>query len=195
MFAVSAMVMAVVYILWWHAMRRQPHTPQDRLRERRTKTLLIIGGGIILPSAAIILLLAFGIPAGHRMFPLPTEDREVLRIEVEGQRWLWRIRYPDHGIALINEIHIPVNTPVNFHIRSADVIHGFWVPRLGGKMDAIPGRTNVLRLEASQVGVYGGQCAEFCGVNHAHMHFELRAHDARSFAAWLGDHQHETGAP
>ncbi|GGX07361.1 QoxB, Quinol oxidase subunit II [Pigmentiphaga litoralis] len=78
-------------------------------------------------------------------------------------------------------IHIPAGEPVDFHITSRDVIHSFWIPRLGGKMDAIPGRVNILRLQADAPGIYRGVCAEFCGVGHALMPFEVHAHDASEF--------------
>jgi cytochrome c oxidase subunit 2 len=78
-------------------------------------------------------------------------------------------------------VHIPAGEPVDFHITSRDVIHSFWIPRLGGKMDAIPGRINILRLQADAPGIYRGVCAEFCGVGHALMPFEVHAHDASEF--------------
>lgn len=184
MFAVSVVVMAFIVWLWWHALRHNP-TELDRAGEDRLRDRWILAGGIALPTVSIVVLLAFGIPSGHRMLPLPDEERAVLRIDVQAHRWYWRVSYPDYGIELIDEIHIPVDTPVDFHIGSADVIHGFWVPRLGGKIDAIPGRINVLRLEASQPGEYGGLCAEFCGSGHAHMAFGLIAHGAEGFASWL----------
>ncbi len=183
MFAVSVVVMVVVCGLWWHAMGRYAHQ-LDEATEKRQRDRWIIWGGIVLPSVSIAVLLAFGIPAGHRMQPHADTEREVLHVHVEARRWYWHVSYPDYGIELIDEIHIPVDTPVNFHIASADVIHAFWVPRLGGKVDAIPGRTNVLRLEASEAGQYGGLCAEFCGTGHAHMGFEVTAHSEADFIAW-----------
>ena len=90
-----------------------------------------------------------------------------------------------HDIELTDEIHIPVDTPIDIHVTSADVIHGFWVPRLGGKIDAIPGHTNIVRLQADEVGEFGGQCAEYCGLSHAKMHFKVIAHSAEKFDAWL----------
>jgi cytochrome c oxidase subunit 2 len=106
-------------------------------------------------------------------------------IEVTGHQWWWEVRYPDTGITLRNELHIPVGQPVDIHLTTADVIHAFWVPRLGGKLDAIPGRTNVLRLQADRPGSYRGQCAEFCGMNHAHMQFTVEAHPPEAFDQWL----------
>lgn len=167
--------------LWWHAMRRDgSKTNEDSLQGKQNKW--VIGGGIILPTVAITALLAFGIPAGHRMLPFDGDD--VMIIEVEARLWYWNVYYPDLDLTLRDEVHIPVDTPVNFHITSADVIHSFWVPRLGGKVDAIPGRTNQLRLEASQVGQFGGQCAEYCGTGHTFMKFIVHAHSEEDFAEW-----------
>ena len=184
MFAFAALVLLCVLGSWLYAIRRtgEPGNDPD---EQRAQRRWIIGGGLVLPTASIVLLLAFGIPIGHRMLPLPPETGEALVIEVTGHQWWWEVRYPDTGITLRNELHIPVGQPVNIHLTTADVIHAFWVPRLGGKLDAIPGRTNVLRLQADRPGSYRGQCAEFCGMNHAHMQFTVEAHPTEAFDQWL----------
>lgn len=122
---------------------------------------------------------------GHRMLPLPPAEGKPLRIDVTGHQWWWEVRYPDSNISLKNELHIPAGMPIDIHLSTADVIHGFWVPRLGGKLDAIPGRVNVLRLQADEPGVYLGQCSEFCGLHHAVMKFTVKAHTPDDFARWL----------
>jgi len=94
------------------------------------------------------------------------------------------VYYPEQCIRLHNELHIPANTPVDIYVTSSDVIHSFWVPRLAGKIDAIPGHTSVLRLEADEPGDYRGQCAEFCGRGHAHMQFRVSAHSKTDFETW-----------
>lgn len=145
----------------------------------RSGHLLILGGGALFPLAVIVALLAYGVRSGHALLPLPTED-DVFRVEVTAHQWWWEVRYPDvAGEALhdANEIHIPVGRPVDVHLTTADVIHSFWVPRLGGKLDAIPGQENVLRLRADAPGVYRGQCSEFCGAQHARMGFHVEAHE------------------
>jgi cytochrome c oxidase subunit II len=141
--------------------------------------LLIIGGGALFPLAVVAALLAYGVRAGHALLPLPTGE-EVFRVEVTAHQWWWEVRYPDAaGGALhdANEIHIPVGRPVDFRITTEDVIHSFWVPRLGGKIDAIPGQENVVRLRADAPGTYRGQCSEFCGAQHSRMGFHVVAHD------------------
>lgn len=178
MFGSFAVVLLAVIALWWYAMRRPTESDDPRRNSR-----LIIGGGVLLPLVSIAGLLAVGIPAGHRMLPLPTPDN-VLRIDVTGHQWWWEVHYPDTGIRLRNELHIPAGTPVDIHLTTADVIHAFWVPRLAGKLDAIPGRTNILRLQAEHPGMYRGQCAEFCGLHHAHMQFSVTAHKPDAFRQW-----------
>lgn len=148
-------------------------------RGRSPNKLLIIGGGVIWPGATIVALLAYGLHAGHSLIAVPL-DEPAFRVEVTGHQFWWEVRYPDAPGGPVydaNEIHIPVGRPVDVHITTADVIHSFWVPRLGGKLDGIPGITNVLRIEADAPGVYRGQCAEFCGAQHARMGFVVFAHE------------------
>lgn len=179
----AVLVLVVVVALWLYALRRKPRQ-LDEHRARRIHYRWIIGGGLILPIGSMTVLLVFGIPIGHRMLPLPLAGEEVMRIDVTGHQWWWQVRYPGQDIELRNELHIPAGQPVDLHLSSNDVIHSFWVPRLGGKLDMLPGRTNVLRLQADEPGTYYGQCAEFCGTGHAHMKFTVHAHAAEDFAAW-----------
>lgn len=183
MLAFSVVVITAIVGLWCYAWRRRDSQISEA-QARRHFTRWVIGGGLLLPIASIALLLAFGIPVGHRMLPLSHEDESVLRIDVTGHQWWWEVNYPGENISLEDELHIPVDTPVNVHLSSADVVHSFWVPRLAGKLDLIPGRTNILRLEADEPGVFRGQCAEFCGVGHAHMQFTVTAHTSEEFLTW-----------
>ncbi|MCP1677198.1 cytochrome c oxidase subunit 2 [Natronocella acetinitrilica] len=183
MFAFSTLVLIVVVALWLYAIRRDPGEVGDQ-QAQRVQNRWIIGGGFVLPLVSITALLGFGIPMGHNMTPLAA-DEDVLRIDVTAHRWWWAVSYPNEGITLRDELHIPVGVPVHVHVTSEDVIHSFWVPRLAGKLDAIPGHTNVLRLEADETGTFQGRCAEFCGVGHAHMHFTVEAHAQEAFDEWL----------
>gem|GEM_PF-402284 len=140
---------------------------------------LIIWGGLVLPFVVIAGLLAYGLRAGHAMLPLPLQD-EVPAISLTGHQWWWEVQYTGKDGGTIhgaNVIHVPAGRPVDIHVESADVIHGFWIPRLGGKIDAIPGRTNVMRVFAEEPGIYRGQCAEFCGAQHARMGLVMIAHE------------------
>jgi cytochrome c oxidase subunit 2 len=183
MLAFGTVVLVVVTALWIYAMNRAPrqYAPDQ---EKRIHRRWIIGGGIILPTVSVMTLLWFGIPAGNRMLPLPLEGEQPLRIEVIGHQWWWEVRYPESGVVTANELHMPAGRPVDVEVSSADVIHSFWVPRLGGKVDMFPGMTNVVRLQADEPGMHRGQCAEFCGTEHAHMVFHVTVHDDAGFAAW-----------
>lgn len=188
MCAYSLLVLLVIALLWIYALHRRPKQFSD-VQRRKINTRWIIGGGVILPTVSIGLLLAFGIPIGHRMLPLPRPEDAPLRIDVTGQQWWWEIHYPDAGITVVNELHVPIGRPVDVHVTSADVIHSFWAPKLGGKIDAIPGRINVRRLQADRPGRSRGQCAEFCGLRHAHMLLNVTAHEPEAYAEWLAGQQ------
>jgi cytochrome c oxidase subunit 2 len=109
-------------------------------------------------------------------------------VVITAHRWWWEAKYlghkPSDSFTTANEIHIPTGTPVLFQLKSADVIHSFWVPLLNGKMDVIPGQTNITWLDASQPGRYRGQCGEYCGLQHAHMALQVIAQDPAEFRAW-----------
>lgn len=188
MFAGFTLVLLVVVVLWLYAMRRDPGQVSD-LEAQRIQNRWVVWGGLALPSVSIAVILAFGIPLGQRMLPLAPEEGEPVRINVTAHQWWWEVSYPDTGIVLEDELHIPAGVPINLHLTSSDVVHSFWVPRLGGKMDMFPGRTNILRLEADQPGIYHGSCTEFCGTGHAHMKFTVQAHEPADYQAWLKEKQ------
>ena len=122
----------------------------------------------------------------------------ALTIEVVGHQWWWEFHYGGAGdgdFTTANEMHIPVGTQVRLSLKTADVIHSFWVPALGGKTDLIPGRTNTMWLEADRPGIYRGQCSEFCGVEHAQMALRVIADDPTDYRAWLRSQQTAAPAP
>lgn len=144
----------------------------------------IVLGGLGLSAIVLVPLVAYGLVAGERLLPLPGSAPP--RIEVRAERWGWSFRYPDHaGKQTAGVLHLPAGIPVDIVVTSSDVIHSFWIPRLAGKMDAIPGRANTLRIQADAPGRYEGLCAEFCGTGHAGMRFTVIAHPARDFPAAL----------
>lgn len=149
--------------------------------------VLILGGGVALPIVVLSTLLTYSFSLGPSL--REPAASEALRIEVIGKQWWWEIRYllSDQKAPIVsaNELHIPVNEPVEILLKSADVIHSFWIPRLAGKVDMIPGRTNRLVLQADQAGIYRGQCAEYCGGPHALMAFYVIAETPQDFALWL----------
>lgn len=152
----------------------------------RRAALLIIGGGAVVPTIVLSLLLAYGLA----MLPdlIAPAPEGSLKIAVSGEQWWWRVRYAapnGESIALANEIHLPVNEPVQFDLDSADVIHAFWIPSLGGKMDMFPGRQTRLTLEPTRTGVFRGACAEYCGGSHALMNFDVVVEEREEFDRWL----------
>jgi cytochrome c oxidase subunit 2 len=119
-----------------------------------------------------------------------------LRVEVVGHQWWWEFRYPDYGFVTANEMHVPVSTasdstPVFLSLESADVIHSFWVPRLAGKTDVIPGRVNRMWIQPKRTGVFVGQCAEFCGVQHAGMLIRVIVEPREEFERWVARQRRE----
>jgi cytochrome c oxidase subunit II len=120
---------------------------------------------------------------------IATPANTDLTVRVTGRQWWWEVSYLDRSPSLIattaNEIHIPVGRPVRLEVVSGDVIHSFWIPELAGKTDLIPGQENVMWLEANRPGVYHGQCAEYCGLQHAKMAMEVVAEPPDAFARWL----------
>lgn len=146
----------------------------------------IIGGGLIMPVPILIALLLAALLLGERLLPLPGAI-QPMRIEAHAQQWQWTFRYPDlPGTAETEVLHLPAGEPVDIVITAADVIHAFWVPRLGGKMDAIPGHTNIVRLQADKPGMYRGICAEYCGEGHETMGFAVQAHAPADLPQALG---------
>ncbi len=117
--------------------------------------------------------------------PGGTPASTTLHVRVIGHQWWWEFNYPDLGITTANEMHVPVGVDVAIQVELVDVIHSYWVPELGGKIDVIPGHTNQTWFNASQTGVFHGQCAEFCGVEHGDMRFDVVVETADQFQAWV----------
>lgn len=142
----------------------------------------------------VILVIIIAVPTVQGIFALskPPEDAETLSVTVIGHQWWWEFQYPEYGIVTANELHIPVGKVIDVTLISNDVIHSFWVPNLAGKMDVnpyrpdpLPNSVNKMWFQADKPGIYFGQCAEFCGLNHALMRFRVVAHEPEDFEAWL----------
>jgi cytochrome c oxidase subunit 2 len=169
---------AVMLLLAW-ALRR--HAVAVR------PALWIFGGGVLFPGAVLAALFAWTLPMTLVWKPVPPPG--ALVVAVTAHMWWWEVRYrdPATGAEVLgaNEIRIPTGRPVYLALSSADVIHSFWVPQLGGKMDMLPGRQQHLLLSADRAGTYRGQCAEFCGEQHARMALHVVALEPAAFEAWL----------
>jgi len=141
----------------------------------------IVLGGLCLPAVILTPLVAYGLITGERL--LPRHAAEPLRIEAEARQWVWTFRYPSYGqVKTQGVLHLPAGVPVDIVVTSVDVIHAFWVPQLAGKIDAVPGHTNLLRIQADRPGSYQGICNEFCGIGHSGMRFDVVVHPAAEFA-------------
>jgi len=186
MAAGASVIWLVVIGIAVYAMRAQPGA------HRRRTAVLIIGGGAVLPTVVLAGLLAYGLALIPELLPPASED--ALQIAISAEQWWWRVRYPVPGgnggaVELANELRLPVGARVALSLESPDVIHSFWIPALGGKIDMIPGRRNRLVLEPTRTGVFRGVCAEYCGTSHALMRFDVVVLEPRDFAAWLQHQQ------
>jgi cytochrome c oxidase subunit 2 len=160
----------------------------DRSRTFLASARTVVWAGVVFPVVTLTLLLSYGLWL-TRANAVSPHDPAALRVAVVGAQWWWRVTYEHRGTTVdsANEIRIPAGRSVIFTLGSADVIHSFWVPNLGGKLDMIPGRTAQLRLRADQPGVFRGQCAEYCGGPHALMALEVVALSESDFETWLED--------
>jgi cytochrome c oxidase subunit 2 len=149
--------------------------------------------GVALPSVLILVVFVATIQA-MRAMPSAASS-EALAVEIVGHQWWYEVRYPDEGITTANELHIPVGRPVALELTSADVIHSFWVPALGGKRDMLPDGTNTLILEADEPGEHRSLCAEFCGLQHTNMGLTVVAEPAEQFTAWVADQRRPAVEP
>jgi cytochrome c oxidase subunit 2 len=151
--------------------------------ERRAGNRMILTGGVVLPVVVLVVVFGATVAAMRELPDDPPDD--ALVIEVTGHQWWFEVTYPDLGVTTVDELHLPVGEPVALHLTSADVIHSFWVPELGGKLDMLPEDTNVLVLQADEPGEYGAPCAEFCGLEHARMRVHVVAESPEAFDAWI----------
>jgi heme/copper-type cytochrome/quinol oxidase subunit 2 len=179
MLAGSAVIFTLVMGLLAAAfLRRRPSGGQGSTR------FWIVGLGIAFPMVVLAALLGYGLFIGERL--LPREGAGVVSVRAEARRWSWSFAYDGAPeVVTENVLHIPAGRPVDVAITTADVIHSFWVPRLAGKLDAIPGHVNVLRIQADAPGRYPGQSAEFSGEGYAGHKFVVIVHDAAQWERFL----------
>jgi cytochrome c oxidase subunit 2 len=193
MFAGSAIVFAVVTALVLAAALRRRGTDLRRDEAPPSARRLVLWGGAIVPLLVLVglfVLILQTIPSTSAA----EAKKGKLTIRVVGRQWFWDVSYPREHFTTANEIHIPVGVPVRLEARTGDVIHSFWVPALNRKIDMIPGQKNEILLRADRAGVYRGQCAEFCGLEHAEMAFLVVADPPDRFRAWLADQRKPAAA-
>jgi cytochrome c oxidase subunit 2 len=187
--AVCSVVWALVMIALIFALVRkregvEPPVYVDPATERRMTTTVVAA-----VAATVIIITAFTVLSFFTTRSLSVAGNEDLTVKVRGLQWWWGVEYfgsvPEQRFETANEIHIPVGRNVRLQLEGVDVIHSFWVPSLAGKQDLIPGRPNELLIRADRAGVYRGQCAEFCGLQHAHMSFFVIAEEQAAFDEWV----------
>jgi cytochrome c oxidase subunit 2 len=183
---------AIVYISIRYRRRsdsdKLPHQTHGNDRLEITWTLI-----------PVLILIAIAIPTltgiWEQQNGAPDDMGEVLNVEAIGHQWWFEFRYPDQEIVTANELHIPVNRPVGFKLESQDVIHSFWVPKIAGKVDMVPLNDNYLWMLGDEIGTFYGQCAEFCGIAHAHMRFRVVVESEEDFQAWVKGMHTASDAP
>src|SRR4051794_39285810 len=182
---VWALVMiALIFALVRRRAHREPPLQVDAATERRMT--ITVSAAV---AATVMIITAFTVLSFFTTRALSVAGADHLTIKVRGLQWWWGVEYfgatPDQRFETANEIHIPVGRKVRLQLEGLDVIHSFWVPSLAGKQDLVPGRPNELTLRAGRAGVYRGQCAEFCGLQHAHMAFFVIAEEQAAFDEWV----------
>ncbi len=194
LFAMAAAVAILVFTLIAVGLFRRgdaadaevgPGSPQ---RDHR----FIMIGGLVLP---VVILTVVAVATITTVIALRQEKPHELAIEVRGVQWFWRVHYSGTDVDSANEVRMAVDRPVVITLKSDDVIHSFWVPSMAGKLDVIPGQTNVLRFTPTKVGRFRGECAEFCGLQHANMAFDVVVMKGPDFDRWLSGRQKEPAAP
>jgi cytochrome c oxidase subunit 2 len=168
--------------------------PEASSEQRMTK---VVSGAVCVTLIILFVFLIASFRTGRALYSL--QDQQAVNIKVTGHQWWWEVRYEDRTASntfkTANEIHIPVGRPVQINMTSQDVIHSFWAPNLDGKKDLLPGHETTIWLKADREGEFYGQCAEFCGHQHAHMRFVIIAEPTDKFNAWLNAQRQQAPQP
>lgn len=189
-FLVVASLIVISIIRFRPAAGRVPK--QDFGNHRSEIIWAIIPGLIVLAFAIVSIKLILSIISMPTSAVSEAGDADLI---VVGHQWWWEVRYPASGAVTANEIHVPVGQKLRVRVSSADVIHSFWVPQLGPKMDMIPGHDNFVWLQADRPGIYEGACSEFCGDQHAWMRFTVIAESAPQYQSWLAHQTQSAPGP
>ena len=182
-FWASVVIFVIVQAISIYAVirfRRRPDSPLPHAVHGNTRLEI---AWTILPA---LILVVVAVPTLTTIADLHGDPGdEAVTIRVIGHQWWWEFQYPDEGIVTAGTMHVPVDRPVRLELQSADVIHSFWPPKLAGKQDVVPGHNNLLIFTPEEIGEFRGQCAEFCGTQHANMAFSVAVDSADDYAAWL----------
>ena len=180
-FILSFAVMALVFGILLFVLLRFRGTGAPSTVEKH-KALEITWTAI--PAALLVVLFIVSLRTGLHVTDAFGSDQDVIRVNVVGNQWWWAFEYPDLGITTANELHVPAGRPVRLEMTGKDVIHSFWVPEIGWKLDTIPGKTTTINFEAHREGTFDGACAEFCGVQHAWMRLKVVSMSNDAFDQW-----------
>jgi len=194
MFGISSFVVVLVGVLVvFSVMPRRRRGRDDPDATPGWAARMVVVGGVIFPAIVLTILWVLTLRDMNALSQPASPER--LEIQVTGYQWWWKVSYPQQGVVTANDIHIPTGQPVGIVLTTNDVNHSFWVPELTGKTDLIAGQTNTTWIETNQPGVYRGQCAEYCGLQHANMIFYVVAQTPSNFRAWIDRERAGAGAP
>jgi cytochrome c oxidase subunit 2 len=188
----------VVFLLvlsWVRRGKRGSGGSDDPHPGERVGWAVVLGGGVLLPLAVVTTVFVVSDVFVIDTTAAPLPGQTSMTVHVIGHQWWWEFRYPGTSAVTANELHIPVRTPVKVVVGTVDVIHSFWVPELNRKIDTIPGKKNSITLYADRAGVYRGECAEYCGLQHAHMAMRVFADPPAKFRAWLANEARDAPPP
>ena len=193
----SAVFLAVAGLLLYALWRGHRRIESAAGAEVERRLAWWVGGGVAATAVILVVLLVLNYGTGRALASFAEPD--ALTVRVTGKQWWWQVEYQDptagRRLLTANEIHVPVGRRVRLEVRSADVIHSFWAPSLHGKLDLIPGYSATTYFRADRPGVYHGRCAEYCGLQHAHMGFLVVAEPPARFAAWYEQQLRAAPAP
>jgi cytochrome c oxidase subunit 2 len=183
----------VMIVLGWALLRKRSN---DSSQPGERSLTMIVGSAV---TATVIIIAGLTIASFYTTRGIGLPENAALTITVRAQQWWWQVIYADPDPVLsfqtANEIHIPVGQDVRIQLESADVVHSFWVPSLAGKQDLVPGRSNSLLLRAERPGIYRGQCAEFCGLQHTHMAMMVIADEPADYQRWIAAQRENEAIP
>jgi cytochrome c oxidase subunit 2 len=198
--AVYVIVMAVVIIAFVRRKKADnetaPEIEPDAAREKRISNT--VKGAVAVTILALFTLMVVSFRTGHAIYTL-SEAPQPLQIKVTGHQWWWEIEYqdavPSNNVTTANELHLPAGRPIKVILQSNDVIHSFWLPNLHGKKDLIPNYPTTFFFQADKLGTYWGQCAEYCGYQHAKMRFIVTVESPEDFDKWYKAQQQSSASP
>lgn len=182
-FAIAAVIFVVVEAVLVFTIIKFRRRPGREAAQFHGNTKL----EVVLTLIPTLILAGLAVPTVKAIADLAERPEGALDITVTAKQFWWQYEYTDAEVMTANEMHVPVGQPVFLTLEGADVIHSFWIPKLTGKQDVVPGRTNHMQFVADEPGTYWGQCTEFCGLSHANMRLRVIAHEPEEFEQWLDD--------